>query len=40
MAKRAFVLTARVSTDNPKAIKPVLKELLPEAFVAVPADSD
>ncbi len=33
MAKRAFVLTARVSTDNPKAIKPVLKELLPEGSV-------
>jgi hypothetical protein len=28
MAKRAFVLTARVSTDSPRAIQPVLETLL------------
>jgi len=33
MAKQAFVLTARVSTDDPTAIKPVLKALLPEGSV-------
>ena len=33
MAKKAFLLTARVSTENPKAIKPVLDEVLPKGSV-------
>ncbi|HUI88257.1 MAG TPA: hypothetical protein VLX61_05985 [Anaerolineales bacterium] len=28
MASKTFALTARISTDNPKAIKPVLEELV------------
>ena len=30
MAKKTFQLTARVSTENPKAIKPILDEVLPK----------
>ncbi len=33
MAKKTFELTARVSTENPKAIKPVLDEVLPKGSV-------
>lgn len=33
MAKRAFVLSARVSSDDPKAVKPVLELLLPRGSV-------
>lgn len=33
MAKKAFQLTARVSTENPKAIKPVLDQVLPKGSV-------
>ena len=28
MAKKTFTLMARISTDNPKAIKPILEELV------------
>jgi hypothetical protein len=30
MAKKTFQLTARVSAENPKAIKPILDEVLPK----------
>ena len=33
MAEETFQLTARISTDNPKAIKRVLKEVLPKGSV-------
>ena len=33
MAKKTFELSARVSTENPKAIKPVLDEVLPKGSV-------
>jgi len=33
VAKRKFVLAARVSTDNPKAVAPVLAQLLPRGSV-------
>jgi hypothetical protein len=33
MAKKTFQLTARVSTENPKTIQPVLDELLPKGIV-------
>ncbi len=33
MAKKTFQMTARVSSDNPKAIKPVLDEVLPKGSV-------
>ena len=33
MAKKTFQLTARVSTENPKAIKPVLDQVLPKGSV-------
>jgi tetrahydromethanopterin S-methyltransferase subunit A len=28
MTKKTFTVTARISTDNPKAIKPILEELV------------
>jgi hypothetical protein len=28
MTKETFTLTAHISTDNPKAIKPILEELV------------
>ena len=28
MSKKTFTLTARISTDNPKAVEPVLEELV------------
>ena len=28
MTKKTFTLTARISTENPKAVKPVLEELV------------
>ena len=31
MPKKTFELTARISTDNPRAIKLVLEEVLPKA---------
>jgi len=34
MPKKTFQLTARVSTENPKAIKPVLHEVLPKGSIA------
>ena len=33
MAKKTFQLTARVSTENPKSIQPVLEEVLPKGSV-------
>ena len=33
MPKNTFQLNARVSTENPKAIKPVLDEVLPKGSV-------
>ena len=33
MAKKTFELTARVSTDNLKAIQPVLDEVLPKGSI-------
>lgn len=33
MAKKTFQLTARVSTENPNSIQPVLEEVLPKGSV-------
>lgn len=33
MTKKTFALTARISTDNPQAIKPVLEKLTPKASI-------
>ena len=33
MPKKTFTLTARISTENPKAVKPVLEELLPKESI-------
>lgn len=35
MAKKKFTLTARVSTDNRKAIKPILEEMVPKESITV-----
>ena len=36
MPKKTFRLTARISTENPKAIKPVLEDLVPkESIIAM-----
>jgi len=38
MAKKAYVLTANVSTENPRAIRPVLEDLIEHGTVTPTSD--
>jgi len=33
VTKKTFTLTARINTENPKAVKPVLEELVPKESI-------